>query len=339
MSGIFEGAQLIYAEHGIATFPVGPDKKPAITHYQRLGLRGSGQLVARHAHAIGLGFMSNARNRIAVLDYDDADERGFADALSRHGDTPIKVRTASGKYHAYYRHNGERRLVRGLGNAPIDILGSGGFAVAPPSEIPGKGTYQLIEGGLDDLDMLPAMRNLPPNVYGKQDGVISPETVSAGKRNEALWRLCMREAKQVKTFSELLRAAHALNQDCLVPPLDDGDVVNIAQSAWGYEEKGLNHFGQHGAWISGTEYDELLSQPDGFVVIGLLSFLRRHQGPWAEFMCVNEGVAQRLGCPEKRVATARRRLVDLGYIKPTRRAGRGTPALFVWPPKKGRSYD
>ena len=138
--------QPVYAEHGIATFPVGADKKPAITHYQRLGLRGSGQLVARHAHAIGLGFMSNARNRIAVLDYDDTDERGFADALNRHGDTPIKVRTASGKYHAYYRHNGERRLIRGLDASPIDVLGSGGFAVAPPSEIPDRGQLSVHRG-------------------------------------------------------------------------------------------------------------------------------------------------------------------------------------------------
>jgi hypothetical protein len=28
MNGIFEGAQPVYAEHGIATFPVGADKKP-----------------------------------------------------------------------------------------------------------------------------------------------------------------------------------------------------------------------------------------------------------------------------------------------------------------------
>ena len=168
VNGIFRGMQPVYAEHGIATFPVGADKKPAITHYQRLGLRGSGKLVPRHAHAIGLGFMSNARNRIAVLDYDDTDERGFADALSRHGDTPIKVKTASGKWHAYYRHNGERRLIRGLDASPIDILGSGGFAVAPPSEIPDKGSYEFIEGGLDDVDRLPVMRNLPPYVYGKR---------------------------------------------------------------------------------------------------------------------------------------------------------------------------
>jgi hypothetical protein len=29
--------------------------------------------------------------------------------------------------------------------------------------------------------------------------------------------------------------------------------------------------------------------------------------------------AQKLKCPEKRVAAARRRLIELGYIKPTRR--------------------
>jgi hypothetical protein len=338
MNGIFEGAQPVYAEHGIATFPVGADKKPAITHYQRVGLRGSGQLVARHAHAIGLGFMSNARNRIAVLDYDDTDERGFADALNRHGDTPIKVKTASGKWHAYYRHNGEQRLIRGLDALPIDVLGSGGFAVAPPSEVPGRGTYQFIEGGLDDLDRLPVMRNLPPHVYGKQDAVIGRETIAEGQRNNMLWRQCMREARRVDSFDALLLAARTFNEACS-PPLDDGDVVRIARSAWNYDSNGFNRFGQHGSWISGPEYDELLSQDDGLVVVGLLSFLRRHQGPWAEFMCVNEGVAQKLKCPEKRVAAARRRLIELGYIKPTRRAGRGTPALFVWPPRKSRSYD
>jgi Bifunctional DNA primase/polymerase, N-terminal/Primase C terminal 1 (PriCT-1) len=338
VNGIFRGMQPVYAEHGIATFPVGRDKKPAIIHYQRLGLRGSGQLVARHAHAIGLGFTSNARNRIAVLDYDDTDERGFADALSRHGDTPIKVKTASGKYHAYYRHNGERRLIRGLDASPIDVLGSGGFAVAPPSAIPDKGTYQFIEGGLDDLDRLPVMKNLPSHVCKKQDFVFGSETIPEGKRNDTLWRQCMREARLVNSFDALLLAARAFNEACS-PPLHDGDVVRTARSAWNYEENGLNRFGHQGAWIPGEEYDELLAQPDGLVVVNLLAFLRRHQGPRAEFMCTNDGVAQRLKCPEKRVAAARRRLIELGYIKPTRRAGRGVPALFVWSPKKGRSYD
>lgn len=343
--GVFQNAQPLWAAHGIPTFPVrmeGRNKKPAITGYQHIGLPGSAQLVARHGNASMLGFMTNARNRIAVLDFDSRDERGFADALVRHGDTPLKVRTASGKWHAYYRHNGELRDTRAFGKGsdapPIDILGIGGYVVAPGSVIPGTGTYEIIEGSLDEIHSLPDMRNLPLHVYGKQDVVMSPETIPEGKRNDTLWRQCMREARRLNSFDALLVSARTFNEACS-PPLDDGDVVMITQSAWSYEEKGLNHFGQHGCSISAAEYDELMSQPDGLVVVGLLSFLRRHQGPWAEFWCVNEGVAQKLKCPAKRVANARRRLVALGYIKPTKRAGRGSPALFVWPPKKGRSYD
>ena len=47
-----------------------------------------------------------------MLDIDTTDERALADALIRHGDTPFITRTASGKFHALYRHNGERRRIR-----------------------------------------------------------------------------------------------------------------------------------------------------------------------------------------------------------------------------------
>jgi hypothetical protein len=100
VSGIFAGAQQEYAEHRIATFPVGTDKRPAITNYQRVGLRASEALAARYGNSSGLGFMTSARSRIAVLDVDSTDERIFADALSRYGDTPVKVQTGSGKFHA-----------------------------------------------------------------------------------------------------------------------------------------------------------------------------------------------------------------------------------------------
>jgi hypothetical protein len=49
VSGIFAGAQQEYAEHRIAAFPVGTDKRPAITNYQRVGLRASEALAARSA--------------------------------------------------------------------------------------------------------------------------------------------------------------------------------------------------------------------------------------------------------------------------------------------------
>src|SRR5262249_30424634 len=224
--------QPVYARQGNATVSVDSGQKPAISHYPRLGLRGSRQLVQmpRHALATGLGFMTNERNRIAALDYDDTDERGFVDALRHYGDTPIKIRTGSGKYHAYYRYNGELRLIRPIDGSPIDIMGSGGLVVAPPSEIPDRGSYQFVEGGLDDLDRLPVMKNLPARVYGKQDAVVSPQ-VSIGERNDRLFDQCMRAAVRVNSFDELLLEARAFNEG-YSPPLDEGEVVSVARSAW-----------------------------------------------------------------------------------------------------------
>jgi Bifunctional DNA primase/polymerase, N-terminal len=101
--------------------------------------------------------MCGSRSRIASLDIDCENERVLADALSRHGKTPIIVRTGSGNYLAWYRHNGERRQIRPWPELPIDMLG-GGFIVAPPSQVT-KGQYQFIEGSLDDLERLPTLRN------------------------------------------------------------------------------------------------------------------------------------------------------------------------------------
>jgi hypothetical protein len=68
-----------------------------LTNYHHVGLRGSEALVARFGNANGLGFMTNARNGITIIDCDTDDERIFADALLCHGEMPLKVRTASGR--------------------------------------------------------------------------------------------------------------------------------------------------------------------------------------------------------------------------------------------------
>jgi hypothetical protein len=331
--------QPVYAEHGIATFPVGSDKKPTITDYQRLGLRGSHQLVQmrRHALATSLGFMTNERNRIAALDYDDTDERGFVDALHHYGDTPIKIRTASGKYHAYYRYNGELRLIRPIEGSPIDILGSGGFVVAPPSFISGKGTYQFIEGSLDDLDRLPVMRGLGLNAYPnhqKQQLTNSDQPgVTDGARNDALWEHCMRVATTTRSLSDeegfnaVLTAAHEFNATFL-PPLEEGEVVRVARSAWGYEQRGENRYGRHGVWFDTSEANTLItSDQDSFV---LLSYLRAHNGPSSLFMCTNS-LSETLGWTEKRLSRARRRLMARGDIILVRPAIQRVPALYKRP--------
>jgi hypothetical protein len=83
--------------------------------------------------------MCGKRNRLTVLDVDTQDERVLADAVDRHGKTPIVIRSGSGNFQAWYRHGGERRLIRPRHNVPIDILDAGPV-VAPPSKV-AKGQY------------------------------------------------------------------------------------------------------------------------------------------------------------------------------------------------------
>ncbi|MGB8895454.1 MAG: bifunctional DNA primase/polymerase [Pseudolabrys sp.] len=318
---VFSNAQPIYAEHGIATFPVKESKEPAVRGYLRMGLDTSRGLVIKFPDAPAIGFATKRRNGVTILDIDTPDEKVLADALNRHGYTPLIARTASGKHHLYYRHNGERRRIRPWQGREIDLLGKGGMVIAPPSKLP-RGEYEFIEGSLEDIPRLPVLRNLD---------LAKAEPIREGARNKQLWRHCMRHAHHVDTFDELLDVARTFNDDCL-PPLEDAEVISAVQSAWKYTESGRNYFGQHAAWFPREEVNQLVSQcktADQLDLLGLLLFLRANQGPDATFMFTNS-LAEKFNVAPKRLAKVRRWLIEIGYIKCVRRAGRGCAALFRW---------
>src|SRR6516164_2029940 len=111
----------------------GPNKAPLVKNPQKFGRDASREIAisGRYQDATAFGYYCGPRNGITVLDVDTTDERVLADALNRHGQTPLVVRTGSGKFHALYRHNHERRSVRAWDGLPIDLLGEG-LAIAPP---------------------------------------------------------------------------------------------------------------------------------------------------------------------------------------------------------------
>ncbi len=193
----FQHWQPIYAERGIALIPCGDDKVPLVKNPQKFGRDASAEIATKFSDASAFGYYCGRRNGITVLDVDTTDERVLADAVSRHGQTPIVVRTGSGKFHALYRHNNERRCVRAWEGLPIDLLGAG-LAIAPPSRV-AKGEYRIIEGHLDDLDCLPIMRELEDRLYVSWANGPRPQRRGEGRNND-LWRRLMREAHHVDDY-------------------------------------------------------------------------------------------------------------------------------------------
>jgi hypothetical protein len=225
-----------YAAHRIATFPVhvaAGEKKPKIRGWQKVGLQGSAKLAGKFANADAFGFCPGHRSGLTILDIDTSDERVLADALSLRGQTPIIIRSGSGKYQAWYRFNGEKRLIRPDPDKPIDILG-GGFVVAPPS-VGARSNYQFIQGDLDDLDRLPILRDTgatPPSFLPHS---VQAE-VSEGHRNDSLWRHCMQSALLRRLRRRSRCSSHA---QCR---------VLAAVDRWrGHEGRQIN-LGLHPAW-------------------------------------------------------------------------------------------
>ena len=324
MTGLFAQWQSPYADRGIATFPV-QEKRPLVRGYLKVGLRASGQFALKFSAEDAVG-LACRRNRITVLDVDAPDERLLADAMSECGVSPFVVRSASGNFQAWYRHNGERRRVRPDPRRPIDILGDG-FVVAPPSRA-ASGSYEIISGHLDDLTALPSMRHpqLPTLTAAPVGGV---DLVKVGRRNDALWRKCMAKAPHCANITALMEEAVCLNQSELYEPLPDDEVLRIVASAWLKEISGSNWFGRGGRVIfHSAEVDGLLdSDPDAFM---LLTILRRHH--WRREFVVANAMAEKMpggGWRRHRLAAARQSLIDAEVIEELRPASRANgPALF-----------
>jgi hypothetical protein len=249
------------------------------------------------------------------------------DAIYRHGQPSIVTRTASGKFHHLYRYNGERRRIRPWSGLPIDLLGDNGYALAAPSKLE-KGSYEIIHGHLDDLDRLTPM--VGNEVAKSQPRASSPlqGMREHDGRNNALFNAIGPIARTIHqahgAFDDLLDAARRLNSQC-AEPMGDTEVNRTATSVWGMTLEGRNFIGVPEILCLREEHLEI----DDPYAFKLLAFLRLHQGPHALFMCAN-GLAERFDWDRRRLATARSRLIEHGYLKPVRQAGRGHPALFRW---------
>jgi len=329
--GIFSDWQPLYAERGLITFPVRIDdqgKRPSVKGYLKLGSNQSRQLARKFPDVDAIGFAVGLRSGLTILDVDTSDEKVLANALLKHGATPVIVRSGSGNFQAWYRHAGEQRRIRPFATLPIDILG-GGYVVAPPSK--GKrAPYQFLEGSLDDLDFLPVMLNVPVAISAIGRG--SAETTCApreGERNNALFRISMRAALNCDTIGELLNSARASNRRFEVP-LDDREVNTVVQSAWKYTEGGKNRFSAPATVLVDHQLVDKLAARNP-AALALLMILKRHHGPNRPFLLA-KAMAKSLGWGTQRWRDARDHLIASKIIRCIHAGGHGPndPPIYVW---------
>ena len=329
--GKFAEWQPIYADHGVATFPVKLDengKRPAVKNYLKAGKRASREWAQRFTDSNALGIAVKPNN-LTILDVDTSDERVLADAMDKHGESPLIVRTQSGNWQAYYQHNGEQRRVRAWNDKPIDVLGDG-FAVAPPSQGE-QGQYQIVRGDLDDLDRLPTLHDLPENATSTALPSTQSETVPQGRRNDDLFRSALQMAHECDSESELLEKARAHVTRNYRPPLSDDEIRYSVASAWRYTVEGRNYSRKPHTVMTNDEIDALAATaPNAYV---LLSILRRHHWGGSVFRIANK-MAEQGVVPynRKHLAAARKYLIELGFVLEVRPpSSEYGPALYTWP--------
>jgi hypothetical protein len=327
MTGVFATSAPEYAACGLPVFPVDTRaKRPAVKGWQKAGPRATKAWAEKFPNADGVGLVMGQRTGLVEVDVDAVGDAPLARALERFGETPVTIRTASGKSKAWYRYSGEKRSIRVPGDMPVDVLG-GGYTVAPPSYRADLGAaYHFLTGSLADL------RDLPPITRGAlsdNDNAPVAEAVADGTRNINLFMWCMTKARQCRDRDELIEAAITWAR-ALPNPLDSSEVVKTAQSAWRYEQKGRNFVGLKRPQVTSRDeaMDDLKDESDAYF---LLDLFYRYHSRRDEFAISPRSMSDAGDPPwhRTRIERARDVLVERGYLqvverpdKARRRAGR-----------------
>jgi putative DNA primase/helicase len=194
---------------------------------------------------------TGAASGIFVLDIDV--HKGGADSLDslihQHGRLPdtLEAVTGSRGRHFYFKHPSVP-VSNIVGLLPgIDVRGDGGLVVAPPS-IHVSGQHYFWDG-MDGLasEIATAPAWLLDMILGKRPNSEKPRfdlpaDIPEGQRNETLHRYAcsLRGTGGGLEFAEILEAVSAANRMRCKPPLPDGDIRKLVESACKHP-KGKSH--------------------------------------------------------------------------------------------------
>ncbi len=240
---MLQAAQSI-AGKGKPVFPCKPDKAPYTPRGFKDAATDPGRVTALWTLYGGekIGMPTGEASDVVVVDVDRLE--AIAELpLELQGELreTLTIRTPSGGLHFYLNHVPGITNKRGTLPAGIDIRGTGGYVIVPPSE----GYTVVHRAPIADApeQLLEALRDAPRRSrdelnYQRDSKLSIPDdggTIPDGTRDEALTRIAGRLHDGTRDGAQLEDDLHAVNEARCIPPLPPEQVRKIARSIYRYE--------------------------------------------------------------------------------------------------------
>jgi putative DNA primase/helicase len=234
-------AALAYAKRGWAVFPLN-GKKPYTSHGYHDATCDSKQIRAWYAKwpTMNIGIACDSQRGPVVIDIDGPSAITFLDGI----DIPSTREATSGrktKRHLYFDPSLEseeiRRLIRPFRDAhgakiTLDILGDGGYVVAPPSRHPETGRRYAWVSKRPLAPFPDALLRLLRSEKKMRHTAAPelPQYIGEGERDQLLTSLAGTMRRRGASPSAILAALREENTTRVRPPLPDKDLHRIATS-------------------------------------------------------------------------------------------------------------
>lgn len=192
----------------------------------------------------GIGLATGEASGVWVVDLDgDEGRQAFVELQERHEQLPPTVASKTGNgVHLFFRVPPGQEIRNSASKiAPkIDVRGTGGYVVLPPSPHPSGKQYEWVKGrSPDDLDVGYAPTWLVTAATSSRSrattAVAAGEPIPSGARNDTLASLAGTMRKRGMAREAIAAALHAENIARCVPPLEQDEVEKIADSVARYE--------------------------------------------------------------------------------------------------------
>lgn len=324
------------AERGWKLFPCGErDKKPLIKGWPRLASSDTSTIlgwVAKHP-GCNWGVTTGPNSGVWVLDVDGEDGRKSLAALeAAYGALPQTLASATGRAeggeHRWFRCSTfQLKTSTGRLGDGLDVRGSGGFVIVPPSTHPSGNAYRWIDPlqtTAEAPEWLMRMVTTP-----RPQGIPSVQAVDViedGTRNATLCSHAGRLRRRGYELAAIEKALLEANERNCQLPLEQAEVLKVAASVMRYEPGGPDPLDR--AW----EAIQTRSYLSGYKQLMALACQLQLNRPEQVIALPLERIGELMGVHFTTVSKHRIRAVKEGLLKPVghyiphKRAGEYTVA-------------